>query len=55
MWASNNNHTDVAQLLLSRGGQVNLQSKVRPNISCYQESIFQHKVNHFLDGKHLVH
>ena len=33
MWASDNGHTDVVQLLLSSGAQVNLQDNVRHNIN----------------------
>ena len=33
MWASDSGHTDVVQLLLSSGAQVDLQDKVRHNIN----------------------
>ena len=33
MWASASGHTDVVQLLLSSGAQVDLQDKVRHNIN----------------------
>ena len=33
MWASGSGHTDVVQLLLSSGAQVDLQDKVRNNIN----------------------
>lgn len=36
IWASDSGHTEVVQLLLGNGAQVDLQDKVRHNLSGYK-------------------
>ena len=44
MWASGSGHTDVVQLLLSSGAQVDLQTEVRHNINHRRALVQGHSI-----------